>query len=55
MAESSEQGAVHDGKRVIEFDMFVDDLEPEESANVRGGTGKGQAVPDEEESPTNAA
>jgi hypothetical protein len=42
MVDPSEQRPSRDKKRVIEFDMFVDDLEPEKSEEIRGGGGKGQ-------------
>jgi len=38
MGESGKQDDGRENKRVIEFDMFVRDLEPDEEESLRGGT-----------------
>jgi hypothetical protein len=43
MAQPTKQNDHGKKKRVIEFDMFVRDVEPEEGEQVRGGSGSGKA------------
>ena len=49
MAQPTEPSEDPQKKRVIEFDMFVRDLEPSEEEKVRGGGGSHQRPPENED------